>query len=726
MKKTQTGSEDAMENLAMEYSKLNGEIEEYREQLVLLRQENQSLRENQCQPSVDADMQQSKSVGANVRRIQLLILYELPDMNTKIEELKASLLATEGELSNLREEKQAAEDSLLEQIRKGRCFVFWSSIHLITGVGKCELDAAKTEMKTAAEKTHSANQEKLEHMQNELQQLRRTNESLSEDVSSAKADLAKESETAKSDIARLQSEVAKAIEATTCSQENSQLKDKEIEELKQSVEGLQASLQKRDDMVSKSKQELRDVENRANAKALKLQELLNEASQALTNVHTEAKQERERALEDQRRALITKYEEALDLYQKECEEKVNMAQNKVEDFKGLYAKESSLRKKVHNDLMDLKGNIRVYCRVRPMSESELNQNNTDVIEYPLEKEMLVRKDRTNTSRFEFDSVFGPECTQVQVFQDIEGLIMSALDGYNVCIFAYGQTGSGKTYTMEGTNSDPGVNCRALQKLFEIREKKTGEMEMEFSVSILEIYNETVIDLLASKRTSLDLRLSTEGKVYVENLESIACSSMDEVLSTMSCAGKNRSTGSHNMNEHSSRSHLVVTVTANTKNLVNGVRTSGSLCLIDLAGSERVGKTDATGERLKEAQNINKSLSALGDVIAALGERKKRKAHIPYRNSKLTYLLQNSLGGDSKVAMFVNISPADYNVTESLCSLNFASRCRKVQLGQAKKNSDNVEVAKYRKIIDELQEQLKNMQKPSSGRNSHSQSPSRSK
>jgi kinesin family protein C2/C3 len=152
---------------------------------------------------------------------------------------------------------------------------------------------------------------------------------------------------------------------------------------------------------------------------------------------------------------------------------------------------------------------------------------------------------------------------------------------------------------------------------------------------------------------------------------------------------NRAVGSHDMNEHSSRSHSLLTLSVSGKNELSGSSTAGKLHLIDLAGSERVSKTDATGDRLKEAQNINRSLSALGDVIAALGTKSKGasgKGHVPYRNSKLTYLLQDSLGGNSKVCMIVNVSPVSRNVGETVCSLTFASRCRNVELGAAKRNA----------------------------------------
>lgn len=160
--------------------------------------------------------------------------------------------------------------------------------------------------------------------------------------------------------------------------------------------------------------------------------------------------------------------------------------------------------------------------------------------------------------------------------------------------------------------------------------------------------------------------------------------MEQVRELMQLGQTNRAVGSHDMNEHSSRSHSILTVTARGRNKVDNSTTFGKLHLIDLAGSERVGKTDATGDRLKEAQNINKSLLALGDVINALGN--KKSTHVPYRNSKLTFLLQDSLGGNSKVMTFVNISPAAYNLGETICSLNFASRCRSTELGQAKKQT----------------------------------------
>lgn len=269
---------------------------------------------------------------------------------------------------------------------------------------------------------------------------------------------------------------------------------------------------------------------------------------------------------------------------------------------------------------------------------------------------------------------------------------------SVCIFAYGQTGSGKTHTMEGSESDRGVNFRALQELFAIRDDRmaAGSFECTMKLSILEVYNETIVDLLESSGSSsggqpgntaskgLDVRMGKSG-VYVDSLIEVEVFNENDVIDLMKLGHSHRSVGSHDFNEHSSRSHLVLSIQIETVQKAENRKRVSKLHLIDLAGSERVSKTAASGQRLKEAQNINRSLSALGDVIAALGASSK---HVPYRNSKLTFLLQDSLSGNSKVLMFVNVSPVQWNAWETLCSLNFASRCRNVALGQAKQSSGN--------------------------------------
>jgi len=270
------------------------------------------------------------------------------------------------------------------------------------------------------------------------------------------------------------------------------------------------------------------------------------------------------------------------------------------------------------------------------------------------------------------------------------LATSVLDGYNVCIFAYGQTGSGKTYTMSGTPSDPGLNVLTLQELFNIKKGRAGEVETRLTIMVTEIYNEMIKDLLGGQSTmskKLDVKLNSDGTTTVPGLTEQNVETLDDVLQAMQTAQSNRTTMQTDMNDESSRSHSIVQVKTSCIHKKDKKQFMGKINLIDLAGSENTNKSGVTGQGMKEAQNINKSLSALGDVISSLVAK---SGHIPYRNSKLTMMLKDSLGGDSKTLMIVQCSPSQTNVTETLSSLNFASRARNVELGKAKKNVKTTE------------------------------------
>jgi len=347
--------------------------------------------------------------------------------------------------------------------------------------------------------------------------------------------------------------------------------------------------------------------------------------------------------------------------------------------KDKWRKEHERRKALHNQLIELKGNIRVLCRVRPLSSKEQADAAQSAITVVDEQCIQLLTEKGAEKEFEFNRCFDAGDSQESVYSEVSSLVTSVIDGYNCCIMAYGQTGSGKTHTMEGPPSDPGVNTRALQELFDLATARAEDFDISVSTSVLEIYNEDVKDLLSGARESLTVRAQWEGLSPVDGLSIREVADMTAVQATLQTGKSNRSTFATNMNEHSSRSHLVLSVYVTCANRASGAKTTGKLHLVDLAGSERLSKTGATGDRLKEAQNINKSLSSLGDVIAALQQRSK---HIPYRNSKLTHLLQDSLGGNSKVLMFVNCSPASTNAGETLCSLNFAARASKVELGKA--------------------------------------------
>ncbi|KAL1219870.1 Kinesin-like protein KIN-14Q [Cardamine amara subsp. amara] len=367
------------------------------------------------------------------------------------------------------------------------------------------------------------------------------------------------------------------------------------------------------------------------------------------------------------------------------------------------------RKELYNKILELKGNIRVFCRCRPLNFEEIEAGVSTGINVESAKsgEVIVMSNGFPKKSFKFDSVFGPNASQADVFEDTAPFATSVIDGYNVCIFAYGQTGTGKTFTMEGTQHDRGVNYRTLENLFQIIKERENRYKYEISVSVLEVYNEQIRDLLASQSASapkrFEIRQVSEGNHHVPGLVEAPVKSIDEVWDVLKTGSNARAVGKTTANEHSSRSHCIHCVMVKGENLLNGECTKSKLWLVDLAGSERVAKTEVQGERLKETQNINKSLSALGDVIFALANK---SSHIPFRNSKLTHLLQDSLGGDSKTLMFVQISPNENDQSETLCSLNFASRMRGIELGSAKKQLDNTELLKYKQMVEKWKQDMK--------------------
>ncbi|KAG7333048.1 hypothetical protein KOW79_003183 [Hemibagrus wyckioides] len=356
-----------------------------------------------------------------------------------------------------------------------------------------------------------------------------------------------------------------------------------------------------------------------------------------------------------------------------------------------YKREMNLRKKCHNELVRLKGNIRVFCRVRPICQEEADADSKSVVTFDSDDDaVLYLSNKGKIMTFDMDKVFPPLATQAEVFQEVQSLVTSCIDGYNVCIFAYGQTGSGKTYTMEGIPEDPGINQRALRLLFSEVSEKMPDWHYTITVSMVEIYNETLRNLLGDNpNEKLDIKMCPDGsgQLYVPGLTEFTVKSVEDINKVFELGHMNRATACTNLNEHSSRSHALLIINVAGFNPSTGHRTSGKLNLVDLAGSERISKSGAEGSRLREAQCINKSLSALGDVINAL---RSRHSHVPFRNSRLTYLLQDSLSGDSKTLMLVQVSPLESNMIESVCSLKFAQRVRTVELGPASSSRRHAE------------------------------------
>jgi len=350
----------------------------------------------------------------------------------------------------------------------------------------------------------------------------------------------------------------------------------------------------------------------------------------------------------------------------------------------------SLRRKMHNTIQELRGNVRVFARIRPFlpddNENEYNAvkpvgdgQGVDVLVKP------VGNEKAENLSFSFDKVFAPSDSQEAVFLEVEEFVQSALDGFNVCLFSYGQTGSGKTHTMQGSGNGPmrGIISRSVETVLEqsqvLRDQGwTYEMEVTF----VEIYNETIRDLLVEGNVEeCDVKNTSKGSVHVHGAVKEGVSNLEMMNNILQRAAKNRSVAKTGMNAVSSRSHSIFTLHLTGSNETNGLTLEGKLNLCDLAGSERLSRSHASGQQLKETQHINKSLSALTDVFAAI---RQKNSHIPFRNSKLTYLLQNCLCGDGKTLMLVNLSPTVASRQESICSLRFAQHVNKCELGKAKR------------------------------------------
>lgn len=389
-------------------------------------------------------------------------------------------------------------------------------------------------------------------------------------------------------------------------------------------------------------------------------------------------------------------------------------QLQAEDFQRRFLAERLERRRLHEELQALRGNIRVVCRVRPPLPSA-RAPQALAVSFPVEAAIKVRASERWQQEFEFSAVLEPSASQDRVFDEVWPALRSCADGYNCTIFAYGQTGSGKTHTVLGSNGEDGVAPRALRALFETFEKEAqdapGSTQRVISVSMLEIYNETVRDLLCSggpsdaqqsslgspgsRRTGASLgavlEVSALGPFTPEQVAAGAervpgrtwrtASRPEDALAVLEEGLRARATAATALNASSSRSHALLCL-----KIVDPSRElpTAALNLVDLAGSERVAKSEAEGTQMKEAQAINKSLSALGSVVAALQER---APHVPFRNAKLTSVLQDSLGGSSKVLLVCCVAPEAEFAAETLSTLAFAQRASQTELGPARRVGD---------------------------------------
>ncbi|KAF2215199.1 hypothetical protein CERZMDRAFT_120200 [Cercospora zeae-maydis SCOH1-5] len=545
-----------------------------------------------------------------------------------------------------------------------------------------------------------------------------------------------------------------------------QQSDKEADLTSQSWEEmaqLRADHEKEKAALQKELDELRQAgESRATESASEVQQLRDttadlqkqlEASRATEitlRSRISAFEARIAALEQERNTLVSKAhflegnQEAQSLEFTNMRGKLEEAIAQKDAVVETLRKEEALRRKLNNTILELRGNIRVFVRTRPLLNGEDDPAKVEYLEQDsLEgcKEMVVHAPasqsamgtaRNEKHNYAFDRVFTPGTPNENVFAECQDLIQSVVDGYNVSILSYGQTGSGKTYGMTGPS---GIIPSAIRMLLsEMRRLRTKGWEYAVEANFVEVYNETLNDLLGDAKcwdegdgAGASARGKTKekheihhdpvtGKTSVSNLTTIGLwpPPMDEgswppaasidggkvdssadsytekaVNNLLDTAAKNRRVAATKANERSSRSHSVFILTLKGSCAATSEVSEGVLNLVDLAGSERLKQSGAEGSRRKETQAINKSLSSLGDVIAALGNKTSSEAHVPYRNSKLTYLLQSSLGGStagksSRTLMLLHLSPLQAHWQESKSSLNFGSKVHGTHIGSAKK------------------------------------------
>ncbi|CAP71483.1 uncharacterized protein PODANS_6_1570 [Podospora anserina S mat+] len=349
--------------------------------------------------------------------------------------------------------------------------------------------------------------------------------------------------------------------------------------------------------------------------------------------------------------------------------------------------------------------IKVVARFRPQNRVEIESGGQPIVTFQGPDTCTVDSKEAQGS-FTFDRVFDMSCKQSDIFDfSIKPTVDDILNGYNGTVFAYGQTGAGKSYTMMGTNIDDesgkGVIPRIIEQIFSQIMSSPANIEYTVRVSYMEIYMERIRDLLQPQNDNLPVHEEKSRGVYVKGLLEIYVSSVQEVFEVMRRGGNARAVAATNMNQESSRSHSIFVVTITQKNVETGSAKSGQLFLVDLAGSEKVGKTGASGQTLEEAKKINKSLSALGMVINALTDGKS--SHVPYRDSKLTRILQESLGGNSRTTLIINCSPSSYNDAETLSTLRFGMRAKSIK-NKAKVNAE-LSPAELKQMVAKAKNQI---------------------
>lgn len=640
---------------------------------------------------------------------------ELDKLRSRTVELESKLASRESELERAKSDNQAAADRAaskdrdMSELAKG--------LREVQQSGQGREDEANA-LRKAAESKAAEMEHQYTEARHEIAVLTHEKETMSETLDSVKKELAIAEDTVaklKAEIAEMRADMTSASAQAQMEKELRARAEQNVEEERReriacsaqmvamTQEHARVQAQLKEENVGLERHWREKVEAQRNSMDQKDEDLL-ESKQVISGLEAERDSLKE-AMKDRKNMVNAKSVEEIGQLMGEInvlkerlkaeEEKSKFVSvtgaEKVAALEGQIREGQAERRRMHNLIQELRGNVRVFARVRPFLPNDGVGDDAEPHVIPKNETTLklIKGGDSQDYSFSFDRVFPPSIGQEPVFEEVSELVQSALDGYNVCLFSYGQTGSGKTHTMQGSGSGAmrGIIPRSIQKVGSYKEELERDgWQYEMQVSFCEIYNETIRDLLREKNAKElkhEVKVNSEGRRYVTDLTMRALDPNDPeaVEDVMRQSAKHRSVASTDMNDVSSRSHSVFTLHLTATNAARRETLRGALNLVDLAGSERLERSGATGARAKEAVSINKSLSALTSVFVSLG---KKAGHIPFRDSKLTYLLQPCLSGDGKTLMICNVSPTELSAQESLCSLRFASQVNKCELGVAKK------------------------------------------
>lgn len=639
------------------------------------------------------------------------------EMSSELERAREKIEKDEADISNLRKTLTSVQDiasKLEDELKDTKLHI--TELETEKSNLQIELDRTRKELTKQNEMNQKACGDAAAAAKEIIEWKDKASQLLQE-LEKERSNARKEQDIARSAAEKAENEITRlrqAVEETSAKlsgtsdreekllQEKTELKaalSAAIEQHKQSQEKASALEEK----CSSLEEQSNDLSTANESLQKELEKLREEASTAASKIaaaHEEASKANAVALEKSSR--LSQLEGELEALQ-ECtmglqggdqKELLQRMISKIASLESAVAAAEARRRDAHNQLVELKGNIRVFCRLRPHPRA---------IAAVAPDGVSVRLAADGKEHiFTFDRAFKPEVTQAQVFDEVSDVVQSALDGYKVCLFSYGQTGAGKTHTMQGNNSNPGeegIIPRAISKIIStVSRLEEQGWEYSLEASYIEVYNEQLRDLLADTSGSVNRREAgkiTEsnpiqhapsgGHTTVLGATRVPIQSEFDAADIVRQAACARAVESTAMNAVSSRSHAVFMLYITGRHEATETVLQGSLNLVDLAGSERLARSGAEGARAKEACSINKSLSALGDVFASLSSK---STHIPYRNSKLTHLLQPCLGGSGKTLMFVNINPEPESANESLCSLRFAAKvnaCETAAKGGALRN-----------------------------------------